>query len=65
MRDAFATLLLDAGEGIAVVSKMLGLAEFSTTLDVYSHPSTERSREAAARIDGSPKRREAPADLAM
>ena len=56
MRHAFATLLLDAGEEVAVISKMLGHADYSTTVDVYSHLSTERSRVAAARIDGLLKR---------
>ena len=60
MRHAFATLLLDAGEEIAVISKMLGHADYSTTVDVYWHLSTERSRVAAARIDGLLKRRQAP-----
>ena len=58
MRHAFATLLLDAGEEIAVISKMLGHADHSTTVDVYSHLSTERSRVAAARIDGLLKHRQ-------
>lgn len=58
MRHAFATLLLGAGEEIAVTSKMLGHADYSTTVDVYSHLSTERSRVAAARINGLLKRRE-------
>lgn len=62
MRHAFATLLLDASEEIAVISKMLGHADYSTTVDVYSHLSTERSRVAAARIDSLLKRREAPAE---
>ena len=65
MRHAFATLPLDADEEIAVISKMLGHADFSTTVDVHSHLSTERSRVAAASVDGLLKRREAPADLAM
>jgi len=65
MRHAFATLLLDAGEEIAVISKMLGHADYSTTVDVYSHLSTERSRVAAARIDGLLKRRQAPDELAV
>jgi Phage integrase family len=64
MRHAFATLLLDAGEEIAVISKMLGHADYSTTVDVYSHLSRERSRVAAARIDGLLKRREAPLEAA-
>ena len=58
MRHAFATLLLDAGEEIAVISKMLGHTDYSTTVDVYSHLSTERSRVAAARIDGLLKHRQ-------
>jgi len=48
-RHAFTALLLDAGEEIAVISKMLGHADYSTTVDVYSHLSRERSRVAAAR----------------
>jgi integrase len=56
MRHAFATLLLDAGEEIAVISKMLGHADFGTTVDVYSHLSRERSRGC-----GSPYRRPAEA----
>jgi integrase len=59
MRHASATMLLDAGEEIAVISKkMLGHADYSTTVDVYSHLSTERSRVAAGRIDGLLKPRE-------
>lgn len=65
MRHAFATLLLDAGEEVAVISKMLGHADYSTTVDVYSHLSTERSRVAAARIDSLLKRRPAPEEMAI
>jgi integrase len=65
MRHAFATLLLDAGEEVAVISKMLGHADYSTTVDVYSHLSRERSRVAAARIDGLLKRREVPLEAAQ
>ena len=64
MRHAFATLLLDAGEEIAVISKMLGHADYSTTVDVYSHLSTERSRVAAARIDSLLKRRQVVEEIA-
>jgi site-specific recombinase XerD len=64
MCHAFATLLLDAGES-AVISKMLGHADYSTTVDVYSHLSHERSRVAAARIDGLLRRREAPLEAAQ
>jgi site-specific recombinase XerD len=65
MRHAFATLLLDAGEEVAVISKMLGHADYSTTVDGYSHLSRERSRVAAARIDGLLKRRETPLEAAQ
>jgi integrase len=51
MRHAFATLLLEAGEEIAVISKMLGHSDYSTTVNVYAHLSTERYRVAASRID--------------
>ena len=58
MRHSFATLLLEAGEEVAVISKMLGHADYATTVNVYSHLSTEPSRVAAARIDALLKRRE-------
>ena len=64
LRHAFATLLLDAGEEVAVISKMLGHADYSTTVDVYSHLSADRSRVAAARIDGLLKRREVLEEVA-
>ena len=57
-RHAFTTILLDAGEEIAVASKVLGPADYSTTVDVYSHLSTERSPVGAARIDSLLKGRE-------
>jgi integrase len=46
---------------LAVISKMLGHADDSTTVDVYSHLSTERSRVAASRIDAVLKARQIPA----
>ena len=65
MRHAFAALLLDAGEEIAVISKMLGHADYATTVDVYSHLSAERSRIAAGRMDGLLKRGQAPDEVAV
>lgn len=43
---------------------MLGHADYGTTVDVYSHLSAERSRAAAARMDGLLKARRAPDDTA-
>ena len=57
--------MVPTGEEIAVISKMLGHADYSTTVDVYSHLSTERSRVAAARIDSLLRRRQAPDDVAV
>jgi integrase len=48
---------------VAVISKMLGHADYST-VDVYSHLSRERSRVAAARIDGLLKRRHVAEEIA-
>jgi hypothetical protein len=44
LRHACATLLLTAGEELAVISKVLGHADYSTTLRVYAHrtPSAPR-----------------------
>jgi integrase len=53
------------GRYIAVISKMVGHADYSTTVDVYSHLSTARSRVAAARIDSLLKRRQAPDEVAV
>jgi hypothetical protein len=44
---------------------MLGHADYGTNVDVYTHLSTERSRVAAARIDGLLKRREVPDEVAV
>ena len=40
-------------------------ADYSTTVDVYSHLSTERSRVAAARIDSLLKRRQVAEEIAQ
>ena len=64
MRHSFATLLLDAREEVAVISKMLGHADYSTTVDGYWHLSRERSRVAAARIDKLLKPRQVSDEVA-
>ena len=48
-----------------MICKMLAHADSSTTVDVYSHLSTKRSRVAAARIDRLLKRRQVPDALAI
>ena len=37
LRHSYATLLLEAGEELAVISTTLGHAQIATTADVYSH----------------------------
>ena len=51
LRHAYATLLLEAGEELAVVSKMLGHADLGTTADVYAHLTRGMQDRAAARMD--------------
>jgi integrase len=49
LRHTAASMMLLAGETITVVSKRLGHARVSMTLDVYSHTNPTRQREAAVR----------------
>ena len=51
LRHQFATLLLDEGIHPKVVQEMLGHTKISTTLDIYSHVSTELKEKAANRLD--------------
>jgi integrase len=51
LRHAFATLLLEQGEELGVVSKMLGHADLGTTADVYAHLTPVMARRAAERMD--------------
>jgi integrase len=37
LRHAFATLLIESGEELGVVSRILGHADYGTTADVYAH----------------------------
>jgi integrase len=53
LRHAAATLLLTAGEELAVISKVLGHADYGTTLKVYAHLDPRRARAAASRIDSA------------
>ena len=50
MRHTCATLLLQAGEPVHVVSKRLGHARVQTTLDTYAHVLPDMQRQAAATL---------------
>ena len=51
LRHAYATLMLEDGEELAVVSRALGHADLSTTADVYAHLTNRMQDRAAARTD--------------
>jgi integrase len=51
LRHTHATLLIADGTDIVTVSKRLGHANTSVTLDVYAHAIASRDRLAADRID--------------
>jgi integrase len=53
LRHACATLLLTGGEELAVISKVLGHADYGTTLKVYAHLDPKRAKAAAGRIDAA------------
>lgn len=50
MRHTCATLLLQAGEPVHVVSKRLGHARIQTTLDTYAHVLPDMQKQVAATI---------------
>lgn len=50
LRHGFATLLLESGEELANISKVLGHSTFTTTVDFYGHLTPEVSRRAADRM---------------
>jgi integrase len=58
LRHACATLLLEDGEELAVVSRILGHADLSTTADVYAHLTPAMLERSASRMDAilGPKR---------
>lgn len=51
LRHAYATLMLGAGEELAVVSRSLGHADLSTAADVYAHLTPAVQERSAARMD--------------
>jgi integrase len=51
LRHSFATLALEAGEDLAVVSRALGHTSVATTADVYGHWTPAMADRLAARMD--------------
>lgn len=52
LRHAYATLMIEDGEELAIVSRSLGHADLSTTADVYAHLTPTMLSRSAARMDG-------------
>ena len=52
LRHACATLHLEAGEELLVVSRMLGHSTISTTADIYAHITPATLERTADRMDG-------------
>jgi integrase len=59
LRHTYATLLIEQGEELGVVSKILGHSDLGTTADVYAHLTMSMTQRAADRIDGVLRRRPA------
>jgi integrase len=51
LRHAYATLMLEDGEELAVISRSLGHSNLSTTADVYAHLTPAMLERSAARMD--------------
>jgi integrase len=51
LRHLYATLMLEGGEELAVISRMLGHANITTTANVYAHLTREMHDRTAARMD--------------
>jgi len=52
MRHAYATLMIEDGEELAVILKTLGHSNISTTADVYAHLTPAMLERSANRMDG-------------
>ncbi len=51
LRHAFATLMIESGEDLGAVSRILGHADFATTADVYAHLTPAMLDRAAERME--------------
>lgn len=51
LRHAYATLMLEDGEDLALVSRSLGHSKLATTADTYFHVTPAMQQRAAARMD--------------
>lgn len=51
LRHAYATLMIESGEELTIVSKSLGHADLSTTANVYAHLTPAMQSRSAARMD--------------
>lgn len=49
LRHTFATILIEAGVDVKVVSDIIGHADVSTTYNLYVHPSADSKRKAVAK----------------
>ena len=52
LRHAYATLMLEAGEELVVVSRSLGHSTINTTADIYAHLTPATLKRSAERMDG-------------
>jgi integrase len=59
LRHAYATLLIEGGEELGVVSRTLGHADLATTADIYAHLTPAMLERTAARVDAILARRPA------
>ena len=51
LRHTHATLLIEAGENIKVVSERLGHKDVSTTLNIYTHTSNKMHKKVAGTLN--------------
>ena len=51
LRHAYATLMLEHGEELAVISRTLGYSNISTTADVHAHLTPSMLQRSADRMD--------------